>query len=90
MTSSVMIGSGIGAGGIGAAPTAGEANPVLWAAAPASDNLGTGSPEATDGELLTWLRQHITGLCPPALLGVVCAGIGVELWRISPAHLPDP
>ena len=53
-----------------------------------------GSPAVARGRLrksfLSWLRQNLTGLCSPALLGVACAGIGVELWQIAPAHLPDP
>ncbi len=68
--------------------------PVTPASAsePASENpddfRDPGGPGAPDAALLAWLRRHIAALCSPPMLGVVCAGIGIELWRVSPAHWP--
>lgn len=87
MTSSEMTGAG--ADSTSSATAAAEATAVPVAPALASDR-----PEeprdpgpAPEGLILGWLRQNITALCPSAMLGVVCAGIGIELWRIAPAHL---
>lgn len=73
------------------APVSPESETGLPAAAESSDlERDPGGPGASDAALLGWLRRHITALCPPAMLGVVCAGIGIELWRVSPAHWPPP
>jgi tetratricopeptide (TPR) repeat protein len=77
--------------GGGADTTSSAAAAEMTAAAPPA--MASERPEdrdsgvAPEGVLLGWLRQNITALCPPAMLGVVCAGIGVELWRIAAAHL---
>lgn len=56
-----------------------------------SDSSSAGvTTGVSDAALLAWLRRHIAALCPASMLGVVCAGIGIELWRVSPAHWPAP
>lgn len=38
--------------------------------------------------LLTWLQKNLARLCPTPLLGVVAAGLDIELWKSAPVHWP--
>lgn len=40
-----------------------------------------------DRALELWLREHLNAVCPASYLGVICAGLGVVLSDIAPAHL---
>lgn len=38
--------------------------------------------------LLAWLQKNLARLCPTPLLGVVAAGLDIELWKSAPVHWP--
>lgn len=38
--------------------------------------------------LLAWLQKGLARLCPTPLLGVVAAGLDIELWKSAPVHWP--
>lgn len=37
--------------------------------------------------LVPWLGEHLLHLCSPAQLGIVCAELAIELWKVAPAQL---
>lgn len=37
--------------------------------------------------LLPWLGEHLLHICTPAQLGIVCAGMALELWKVAPVQL---
>jgi tetratricopeptide (TPR) repeat protein len=51
-------------------------------------SLSALGPSPGDQELQAWLQEHLPAICPSPLLGVLGAGIEVELWRSAPAHWP--
>ena len=54
----------------------------------ASAMVNHGAQGEDEATLLNFLRMQLPTLCPPTLLGVPCVSLGIELWRVAPAHLP--
>jgi len=37
--------------------------------------------------LMAWFGEHLSHVCSQAQLGVVCAGLGIDLWQVAPGQL---